>query len=1324
MSTLATVDPTSAKAPILTQGNISPSVMMDFENAALDFFMSKSIPADKQVTMVIPGIKDLRIRDWIAADRARIVALPFDKFMVEMRLNYLPPDWEDQVRNEILTSTLTASKTSFWNWSQNLLKLNCLLRGTASAFDESTLCNHLEAHLDDELKTKLRHSDARKDKVFKTWVTAVRLLDKARAVENKCQHELIEETLTQRQSKRQNTSNEALQGPSRHGNTSQSNTSAGGSSSTYTHLPPLTDAECTLLNEHDGCTKCRRFYTDHRSHSCPNGFPAGKTYKTLTATDAMNAKKGKAVTKPATKAVAATSASIETVDSDDDISAAAAVLPDSPGDYSDSVEDQDVLRREVHSLTEDFPVKMRALIDNGAHLVLIRPDLVDCLGLKKHKLPEPELVDVAFNNQKQKTQLYHYVKLSLTSLDSSWTSRTVRAVVTLGLCAPIILGLPWLIHNSIVTDHAARTCIDKNTLYDLLNPPVIKPPPPPKPKLKEQIKITKADKKLVLAELMMVCNDRINHLKLKPEKVKDFDVVGAVRERIEVLAMQDSLLQKETELKNEYGTIFEPIPHVNELPHEVVAEIHVKDAEKTIKSRSYPSPRKYKEAWQILIQQHLDAGRIRPSSSPCASPAFIVPKANPNVLPRWVNDFRQLNENTITDSHPLPRIDDILTDCAKGKIWATIDMTNSFFQTRMHPDHVHLTAVNTPLGLYEWLVMPMGLKNAPAIHQRRVTAALRHLLGKFCHIYLDDIVIWSNTVEEHEKNVRAVLQALCDARLYINPDKTKLFCTEINFLGHHISARGIEADSGKVNRIMSWPTPTSATEVRSFLGLVRYISAFLPALAEHTGVLTELTTKASDKNFPLCTAPKFQVVFDAIKAIVTGRECLTTIDFNKMPENKIFVTTDASDKRSGSVLSFGPTWETARPVAFDSMSFKGTELNYPVHEKELLAVICALKKWRVDLLGSPFFIYTDYKTLENFLSQKDLSRRQARWMEFLSQFDAKIVYIKGDDNTVADALSRLPTNTDSSTANASARHPYDFCEDDDTLCAVASISLSSSQNPWEAAKSLANVSAISNNVSATLKITADKDFLESVKSGYAEDAWCKTLPSAALSFSNLVLRDGLWYIGERLIIPRTGNLRELLFALAHDTLGHFGFHKTYGSLRTAYYWPNMRRDLEQGYVASCPECQRNKLSTIKPYGPLHPLPVPDQRGDSVAIDFIGPLPEDENKNCIITFTDRLGSDVQLVATRTDITAENLAILFFDKWYCENGLPADIVSDRDKLFISRFWRALHKLTGIKLKLSTSYHPETDGASERTNKTVNQALRFHVERNQMGWVRALP
>jgi len=243
-------------------------------------------------------------------------------------------------------------------------------------------------------------------------------------------------------------------------------------------------------------------------------------------------------------------------------------------------------------------------------------------------------------------------------------------------------------------------------------------------------------------------------------------------------------------------------------------------------------------------------------------------------------------------------------------------------------------------------------------------------------VYLGDIIIWSNNIAEHEKNVQTVLKALQDARLYINPDKMHLFCLEIDFLGHHISAWGIEADTKKVNCILSWPEPKSATDTWGFLGLVRYLAAFLPSLADHTGLLTELTMKEAEKCFLLWT-PEYQKAFDTIKSIVTGQDCLTTIDLAKMPDHKIYVTTDASDKCSGAVLSFGQSWETVRPVAFDSMTFKGTELNYLMHEKELLAIIQALKKWRVDLLGSEFFIYMDHKTLENFNTQKDLSCHQA-----------------------------------------------------------------------------------------------------------------------------------------------------------------------------------------------------------------------------------------------------------------------------------------------------------------------------------------------------------
>jgi hypothetical protein len=263
----------------------------------------------------------------------------------------------------------------------------------------------------------------------------------------------------------------------------------------------------------------------------------------------------------------------------------------------------------------------------------------------------------------------------------------------------------------------------------------------------------KNEKKSVLEELVLVCKECLKCGKGIPEFVKLLDIAAMVKERIEVLALQEKFGYLEKDFLSEFKDVFEPLPHVDKLPRNVTARIKLKNAEQTIKTRTYACPRKFCEAWQTLIQQHLDAGRIRPSSSPHASPAFIIPKSDPSVLPCWVNDYRQLNKNTIMDSHPLPRTDDILNDCAKGKIWGTIDMTNSFFQTRMHPSDIPLTAVSTPFGLFEWTVMPMGLRNAPAIHQRRVTSALCPYIGKICHIYLDDIIIWSNTVEEHCDNV-------------------------------------------------------------------------------------------------------------------------------------------------------------------------------------------------------------------------------------------------------------------------------------------------------------------------------------------------------------------------------------------------------------------------------------------------------------------------------------------------------------------------------------------------------------------------------------------
>jgi len=306
----ATIDPTSVKAPVLTAGDISLVVMMDFKNAAQDFFVAKSMPADRQVANVIPGLKDIRIHDWITADCEHIVALPFVDFMKELHANYLQqwyPDFNPcQFQYDI------------WNWAQHPLKW-----GTSSIFDDAALHNHLEAHLNNDLKACVRHSDACKDKAFQMWVSTVHLINKAHSVETKHQQYLNEETL-QHQPKYQNA--DSLQGPSHCANTSQSNASSS-SSTSIIHLPALTDAKHILLNGHEGCTKFWCFYVGHCSQSCLNGFPVGKGYKTLTLTDVLAAKKAKAIAKTSTKAVMVT---IEAINSNKELTTAIAVLPKPP----------------------------------------------------------------------------------------------------------------------------------------------------------------------------------------------------------------------------------------------------------------------------------------------------------------------------------------------------------------------------------------------------------------------------------------------------------------------------------------------------------------------------------------------------------------------------------------------------------------------------------------------------------------------------------------------------------------------------------------------------------------------------------------------------------------------------------------------------------------------------------------------------------------------------------------------------------------------------------------------------------------------------------
>jgi hypothetical protein len=1291
----------TSQPPLLSSGSITIANLRKFDYACKRFFAYKEITAEEQVGRIIYSFESEFMQSWIQAESDRLVTLTFAEFMLEIKRKWLPSDWEDELIQELIAPQ---GSRDFYEWSISVRKANNELEAADSLqhIPAPRFRAHLVAHLNPALRLAYRAAKKELDAIedIEAWIHRIIILDVQLATHQK----QISTSMAQaaRTAAKLSTSSNRGAYTNTSGNATNSVPASSFGSNTsgpiggFVALPKLSQPEKDLLDLHQGCYKCRTFYAGHFSRTCTADRPSLEACKKVTTAHALKAKA--AFEKSSTPLVAAifdNGLDEEFVDED---------FVDSD-EFNEYVPPSDISSLPDHlwwdcCIDAPFtcaPTPIRALIDHGAPPVLISEEAVEIYGLVRRKLFKPFPVSAAFVSGKKKAPpvlLEEYCRLNVLSPDAAWKSRTLNAIICPNLQADIILGLDFLVKNRIVVDAELRTAIAKDSGFDLLHPPdptlnrtPIKMSPAVRRRRERRLLRTSHERVRELRKL--VHNDLLQHFLRNPKKFNmekysscNPNIISLVNTRIQQLAAQARLKKLDQKFKKTFADRFPTdIPHVRDLPTNVYHHIDVKPGASISTARAYSCPRKYREGWKTLIDQHYAAGRIRPSSSQYTSPSFIIPKADTSVLPRWVNDYRILNRATVPDNYPLPRIDDILADCAKGRIWGKIDMTNSFFQTLVHPDHVKYTATLTPFGLWEWVVMPMGLRNSPATHQRRVTLALRDLIGRICHVYLDDIIIWSQSVEEHQKNVTLVLQALQAAQLYCSSKKSTLFTTELNFLGHRVSQRGIEANGSKVERILNWPTPRSAKDVRQFLGLVRYISVFLPSLAEHTTLLTPLTRKECNTLFPPWTAEHHDA-FQAIKALVVSRDCLTTIDHHNPGDNRIFIACDASQRRTGAVLSFGLTWESARPVAFESRQLRGAELHYPVHEQEMLAIIRALKKWRSDLLGSHFTIYTDHQTLQNFELQKELSKRQARWMEYMSQYDCSIQYINGADNCVADALSRLP----------------DIVDDTSTL------------------------------VTGVFEIKSDPSIVADIKEGYQKDPWCQMI-AKDLSLNtidqkfNISSRNGLLFLDGRLIIPKYNDLRTNLFRLAHDSLGHFGADKSYASLRNDFYWPNMRRDLVNAYVPSCTDCQRNKNKTSKPTGPLHPLPVPDKRFDSVAIDFIGPLPEDDGFNCIVTMTDRLGADIQIAPCNTSMTAEEFAELFFNRWFCENGCPLELITDRDKLFVSRFWRKLMKLSGINHKMSTAFHPQTDGSSERSNKTVIQALRFHVERNQSGWAKAL-
>lgn len=420
------------------------------------------------------------------------------------------------------------------------------------------------------------------------------------------------------------------------------------------------------------------------------------------------------------------------------------------------------------------------------------------------------------------------------------------------------------------------------------------------------------------------------------------------------------------------------------------------------------------EAINKEVERGLAMGIMRPSQSAFAATAFQVPKKPGDPEKRVVVDYRALNDITVKSKYPLPRMDELFDKLQGARYFSKLDLRTGFHQIRLALEDAHKTAFRTSKGLFEYLVLPMGLCNAPGTFMQLMNDVFSDLIGRGVLVFLDDIVIYTRTLEEHTELLHKVMKRLREHKLYAKQSKCSLYQTEVEFLGHLVGQHGLKVMQDKVKAVADWPVPRNAKDVRAFLGLAGFYRRFILHFSHIALPLSELTrTKPDDttgKPPPFTWGDAQQQAFDRLKKALQSAPILALPD----PAKPFVLHTDASGFATGAVLQ-QDQGQGLQPIAYLSGKMKPAELNYPVHEQELLAIINALRAFRHYLEGNKVVIKTDHKSLVYFQTQPMLSGRQARWLETLSRFDYTIEYIKGETNTVADAISRRPDLADADT---------------------------------------------------------------------------------------------------------------------------------------------------------------------------------------------------------------------------------------------------------------------------------------------------------------------
>ncbi|KAJ0576646.1 putative nucleotidyltransferase, Ribonuclease H [Helianthus annuus] len=660
------------------------------------------------------------------------------------------------------------------------------------------------------------------------------------------------------------------------------------------------------------------------------------------------------------------------------------------------------------------------------------------------------------------------------------------------------------------------------------------------------------------------------------------------------------------------------------------------------------------------LQELLDKGFIRPSTSPWGAPVLFVKKKDGSF--RMCIDYRELNKLTVKNRYPLPRIDDLFDQLQGATYFSKIDLRSGYHQLRVLEEDIPKTAFRTRYGHYEFVVMPFGLTNTPAVFMDLMNRVCKPYLDRFVIVFIDDILIYSKTQVDHERHLCLILELLRGERLYAKFSKCEFWINEVQFLGHVISEKGIHVDPAKIEAVKNWIAPKSPSEIRSFLGLAGYYRRFILNFSKIAVPLTTLTQKEK----PFVWGPEQEESFQTLKDLLCNAPVLALPDGN----DDYVVYCDASNRGLGCVLM-----QRDKVIAYASRQLKIHEKNYTTHDLELGAVVFALKIWRHYLYGTKCVVFTDHKSLQHIFNQKELNMRQRRWVELLNDYDCEIRYHPGKANVVADALSRKTH-----------------------VCSIRCFQISSDLHTCirEAQFSSTNEGSLIVEIRG-----ASIDQLVTKSDGL----------QYYLNRIRVPDRDNL----RELIMNEAHKSKYSI---------HPGADKMYHDLRTSYWWPGMKKDIASyvSKCLTCSkvkaEHQRPSGLLEQPEIPvwkwdsiamdfITKLPRTSSGHDSIWV-----------------IIDRLTKSAHFLPIREDFKVEKLARVYTDEIICRHGIPLDIVSDRDGRFTSRLWQTFQSAMGSHLNLSTAFHPQTDGQIERTIQTLEDMLRSCVIDFGGSWDAHLP